>query len=45
MPPTIANTEVVIDPDAHTITLTRVLAAPREQVFDAWTRPEHVTCW
>jgi uncharacterized protein YndB with AHSA1/START domain len=45
MPPTIAGAKIVIDRDAHTITLTRVLAAPREQVFDAWTRPEHVTCW
>jgi uncharacterized protein YndB with AHSA1/START domain len=45
MPPTIANTDVVVDRDAHTIILTRVLAAPREQVFEAWTRPEHVTCW
>jgi uncharacterized protein YndB with AHSA1/START domain len=43
--PAIANTGLVIDRDAHTIILTRALAAPREQVFDAWTRPEHVTCW
>lgn len=42
---TIANTEVVIDRTAHTIILTRVFAAPCEQIFDAWTRPEHVTCW
>ena len=41
----IANTDVVVDRDAHTIVLTRVLDAPREQVFEAWTRPEHVTCW
>jgi uncharacterized protein YndB with AHSA1/START domain len=45
MPPTIAHTDVVVDRDAHTIILTRVLAAPREQVFEAWTRAEHVTCW
>jgi uncharacterized protein YndB with AHSA1/START domain len=22
-----------------------MFAAPREQVFEAWTRSEHVTCW
>jgi uncharacterized protein YndB with AHSA1/START domain len=42
---TIANTGVVVDRDTHTIIVTRVLAAPCEQVFEAWTRPEHVTCW
>jgi len=41
----IANTDVTLDRDAHTIILTRMLAAPCEQVFEAWTRPEHVTCW
>jgi uncharacterized protein YndB with AHSA1/START domain len=25
--------------------LTRTLAAPRAQVFEAWTQPEHVRCW
>ena len=45
MPLTIANTDVAVDRDTHTIILTRVLAAPREQVFEAWTQPEHVTCW
>jgi uncharacterized protein YndB with AHSA1/START domain len=25
--------------------MTRMFAAPREQIFEAWTRPEHVTCW
>jgi uncharacterized protein YndB with AHSA1/START domain len=45
MPPTIANIDVVVDRDTHTIILTRVLAAPREQVFEAWTRPEQVTWW
>ncbi|AYG64933.1 MULTISPECIES: SRPBCC domain-containing protein [unclassified Rhizobium] len=42
---TIADSGVVIDRDTHTIIVTRVLAAPCEQVFEAWTRPEHVTCW
>ena len=41
----VTDTEVVVDWDAHAIVLTRTLAAPREQVFEAWTRPEHVRCW
>ncbi len=45
MPLTIAHTEVAIDRDARTIVLTRLLSAPCELVFEAWTRPEHVTCW
>jgi uncharacterized protein YndB with AHSA1/START domain len=40
-----ANTAVVVDRGTHTIVLTRVFSAPREQVFDAWTLPEHVTRW
>jgi uncharacterized protein YndB with AHSA1/START domain len=40
-----ADGELVVDREAHAIVLTRMFAAPREQVFDAWTRPEHVTCW
>jgi uncharacterized protein YndB with AHSA1/START domain len=39
------NTDVILERDTHTIILTRVLAAPCEQVFEAWTRPEHVACW
>ena len=42
---TVADTKVVIDRNTHAIVLTRTLAAPREQVFEAWTRPEHVRCW
>jgi uncharacterized protein YndB with AHSA1/START domain len=45
MLPTVADTKIVVDRDAHTIVLTRMFAAPCEQVFEAWTRPEHVTCW
>jgi uncharacterized protein YndB with AHSA1/START domain len=45
MPRAIADTRVVVDRDTHTIILTRAHAAPREQVFEAWTRPEHVTRW
>jgi uncharacterized protein YndB with AHSA1/START domain len=42
---TAADTELVVDRDAHAIVLTRKFAAPRERVFEAWTRPEHVRCW
>jgi uncharacterized protein YndB with AHSA1/START domain len=42
---TAADTNVVVDRDKHTIVLTRTFAAPRERVFEAWTRPEHVRCW
>lgn len=34
-----------IDRKTHVIVLTRVFAASREQVFAAWTQPEHVKCW
>jgi uncharacterized protein YndB with AHSA1/START domain len=45
MPLAMANTKIVINRDAHTIILTRVFAASCEQIFDAWTRREDVTCW
>jgi uncharacterized protein YndB with AHSA1/START domain len=41
----VADAKIVIDRETRAIILTRLLAAPREQVFEAWTRPEHVTCW
>jgi|SRR6185369_7418973 uncharacterized protein YndB with AHSA1/START domain len=41
----VADTKVVVDRDTHTIVLVRMFAAPCEQVFEAWTRPEHVACW
>ena len=41
----VAATEIVVDSDTHAIILTRTVAARREQVFEAWTRPEHVRCW
>jgi uncharacterized protein YndB with AHSA1/START domain len=34
-----------VDPATFTITFERSLSASREQVFDAWTKPEHVTQW
>ena len=40
-----AKTNLDIDRGAHTIRLTRVFDAPRAQIFEAWTRPEDVTCW
>jgi len=41
----VAATDVVVDRKTHSITLTRTLRAPRERVFESWTRPEHVKCW
>jgi uncharacterized protein YndB with AHSA1/START domain len=43
--PTRPKSELVVDREAHAIVLTRMFAATREQVFAAWTRPEHVKCW
>jgi uncharacterized protein YndB with AHSA1/START domain len=40
-----APTGLEIDRKAHTIRLTRMFAAPRAEIFEAWTKPEHVTCW
>jgi uncharacterized protein YndB with AHSA1/START domain len=40
-----ATTDLEIDHDARTIRLTRIFDAPRHLIFDAWTRPEQVTCW
>jgi uncharacterized protein YndB with AHSA1/START domain len=44
-PDGLAETKVIADRSAHAITLTRTFAASREQVFKAWTQPEHVACW
>src|SRR5262245_4789238 len=35
----------VSTPSAHEIRLTRLFDAPRELVFDAMTKPEHVARW
>ena len=40
-----ARTDLVIDQGAHTIRLVRHFGVPRAMVFQAWTEPEHVTCW
>jgi uncharacterized protein YndB with AHSA1/START domain len=34
-----------IDRESLSIRLTRVFDASPLQVFEAWTKPEHVTCW
>ncbi|RFB79026.1 SRPBCC domain-containing protein [Methylovirgula sp. 4M-Z18] len=39
------NSKLIIDRAAHSIRLEREFSAPRMQVFEAWTRPEHVACW
>jgi uncharacterized protein YndB with AHSA1/START domain len=39
------KTNLEIDRGAHTIRLMRVFDAPRTDIFQAWTRPEHVSCW
>jgi uncharacterized protein YndB with AHSA1/START domain len=40
-----ATTGLEIDRGTHTIRLTRVFDASRAQIFEAWTKPEQVTCW
>jgi uncharacterized protein YndB with AHSA1/START domain len=40
-----AKTDLEIDRRTHTIRLTRVFDASRAQIFEAWTKPEQVTCW
>ena len=39
------NSNATLDRDTHTITFRRVFQASREQVFDAWTKPEEVSAW
>jgi uncharacterized protein YndB with AHSA1/START domain len=39
------ETRPKLDRASFTITFERSLSASREQVFDAWTKPEHVTQW
>src|ERR1700753_2508412 len=40
-----ANTQIVIDRATHAIVLPRTVSVSRALAFEAWTRPEHVTCW
>jgi uncharacterized protein YndB with AHSA1/START domain len=44
-PQTVPKTGLVIERESHTIKLTRDFDVPRTEIFEAWTRPEHVTCW
>jgi uncharacterized protein YndB with AHSA1/START domain len=39
------KTGLVIDRALHTIRLTRDFDAPRAEIFEAWTKPEHVARW
>src|SRR4051794_27109761 len=39
------ETRSKLDRATRTITFERLLSAPREQVFDAWTKPEQVAQW
>jgi uncharacterized protein YndB with AHSA1/START domain len=44
-PQSSAKTDLEIDRAMHTIRLKRVFDAPRAEIFDAWTQPEHMTWW
>lgn len=39
------DTDILIDRKENSITLTRSLAASREEVFEAWTQPAQVAQW
>lgn len=41
-----AESQILLTPPTHhEIVITRVINAPRELVFDAWTKPEHLAQW
>jgi uncharacterized protein YndB with AHSA1/START domain len=40
-----AETTIKAEPGSRNIVLTRIIGTPRAQVYEAWTRPEHVTRW
>jgi uncharacterized protein YndB with AHSA1/START domain len=40
-----AQAETVVDTSTNSIVLTRTFSASREQVFDAWSQPQHVSLW
>jgi len=44
-PQTAPKTQLGVDRASHSIRLTRDLEASRAEVFEAWTKPEHVTSW
>ena len=39
------ETTISAEPGSRNIVLTRIIGAPRAQVYEAWTRPEHVARW
>jgi len=46
MPPAFqTGSDFVIDRATHTIRFVRDLDASPAQVFEAWTKPEHIACW
>ncbi len=40
-----SKTSLEIDRAAYTIRFRRVFQAPRARIFEAWTQPEHMSCW
>ena len=40
-----AHAKLTVDRTTHSIVLVRTIAGSREEVFDAWTKPEQVTEW
>ena len=41
----VASRSRAADPAERVLVITRVFAAPRQLVFDVWTRPEHLVRW
>ncbi len=44
-PDAAVDTALDIDQATHTIRLTRAFDASMAHIFDAWTQPEHLSCW
>jgi len=40
-----AKASFEVDRGSHTLRFVRVFDAPPSQIFEAWTKPEHVACW
>jgi uncharacterized protein YndB with AHSA1/START domain len=40
-----SGSNLAIDRASNTIRLARDFDAPPSEIFEAWTKPEHVTCW
>jgi uncharacterized protein YndB with AHSA1/START domain len=48
MPSALQNapgSDLAVDRASNTIRLARDFDAPPSEIFEAWTKPEHVTCW